>query len=54
MKDSEANVALIRHLNQWLDEFFDEYRAEDFQTIDEFEACFRSFLQAKYKTKGAA
>lgn len=47
MKDSEANVALIRHITRRIDEFFDDYRSLDFETVEEVQQGFARWLRQK-------
>ena len=46
MRDDEANIRLIKHVTKRLDEFLDEIKPEEFETIEELEQAFVRFLGA--------
>lgn len=44
MKDTEANVQLIKHVNHRVEKFFDEFSPEDFDNVVQMERVFAKWL----------
>lgn len=47
MKNGEGNVGLIRHITRRIDEFFDENRSEEFESLEQMQQMFSYWLRQK-------
>lgn len=49
MKDTEANTALIKHINKRIEQFLDDYDPTNFASITELQFAFARWLRRKEK-----